>query len=59
MFVRREEPVVSNTRYVTTPLCPFSVAVQAPVAASQSLIVLSSDAEATVFESWENATELM
>ncbi len=35
-----------------------SVAVQAPVAASQSLIVLSDDADASVFASCENATEL-
>jgi len=48
--VRREELVVSNARYVTTrPIS--SVAVQVPVAASQSLIVLSPDAEASVFES--------
>ena len=31
---------------------------QLPVAASQSLTVLSSDADASVFESGENATEL-
>ena len=30
---------------------------QSPVAASQSLMVLSPDADASVFESWENATE--
>ena len=49
MFVRREEPVLSNTRYMTA-LPILSVAVQAPVVASQSLIVLSCDAEASVFE---------
>ena len=31
---------------------------QAPVAASQSLTVLSFDADASVFESWENATDM-
>ena len=55
--VRREELIVSNARCVTTmPIS--SVAVQLLVAASQSLTVLSRDADASVFESWENATEL-
>ena len=43
---------------MTKSVWPLSVAVQSPVAASQSLMVLSCDADATVFESWENATEL-
>ena len=50
MSVRRKKPVVSNARYVTTLPTP-SVAVQAPVAASQSLTVSSYDADATAFES--------
>jgi hypothetical protein len=50
-FVKREEPVVSNATELTGPLWPSSVAVQAPVAASQSLMVLSYDADASVFES--------
>jgi hypothetical protein len=55
MSIRREEPVLSNTRYVKT-LPISSVAVQAPVAASRRLIVLPYDADATVFESWDVST---
>ena len=56
MSVWREELVMSKVRRVTI-LPVSSVAVQAPVATSQSLMVVSDDPEASVFESWENATE--
>jgi hypothetical protein len=57
MSKRREKLVLSNARYVTT-LPISSVAVQAPVVESQNLIVLSSDAKASIFKSYENATEV-
>src|SRR5438105_1445542 len=47
-----------NTTELTELLCPLSVCVHVPVAASQILMVLSPDPDATSFESGENATEL-
>ena len=43
---------------MTQPLCPLSVAVQAPLLASQILTMPSPDADASRVESCEKATEL-
>jgi hypothetical protein len=48
---------VLNATEETEQVWSLSVAVQSPVAVSQSLMVSSCDADASVFESWENATE--
>ena len=50
--------IADGRQSLTESLCPLSVAVQAPVAVSHSLTVQSRDADASIFESWENATEL-
>ena len=56
MFVIKIEFVTSNERLLTSP-STGSVCCSVPVAASQTLTVLSSDADASSFESCEKATE--
>jgi hypothetical protein len=58
MFVIKIEFVTSNERLLTSP-STGSVCCSVPVAASQTLTVLSSDADASSFESCEKATDLI